>query len=150
MNPVALYRPTGSESSSQSKSESSSDDVNLEGIEGIIKGFGAISTEPISTSSVQKSMNQTVISDAICRNRLGTRSGVLTANHFCAIDEVNNASACMYDSGNAFVLTEDGTLYVAGVLSIVTNMCRPQFPALYTRVDSFIPWIEEYLELWGL
>lgn len=139
---------SSSESNSSPKSESSSAEI-IEGTRGIIKGFGYTSTDLSAPAIVLKFMHQEVISQLECRSLLGSRGSILTDSHFCAIDRLEAASACVLDNGNGFVVVEDDVKYVIGILSIITNMCRPQFPAMYTRVNEYTGWIDDWLELWS-
>lgn len=143
MRPVQIYKGP-SASTFIDSNEGDSD------IEGLIVGFGMVSTAPWSIPIIQNYMHQTEVSDSECRNLLGSRRDLLMSSHFCAMDRRTNASsACIYDNGAGFIVNEDGVNYVVGVLSLVTNMCRPQFPNMYTRVSDYTEWIEQYLELWA-
>lgn len=136
--------------SSSKSSSSCSESVSDSDTEGLIVGFGMESTAPWRIPLIQNYMHQTEVSDSECRNLLGSRRGLLMSSHFCAMDRRTNASsACIYDNGAGFIVNEDGVNYVVGVLSLVTNMCRPQFPNMYTRVSDYTEWIEQYLELWA-
>lgn len=107
-----------------------------------------ISTEPMIRLNFLKNMHQTQIENNECLNLLGSRRNVLMSSHFCALDRENDASGCIYDQGAGFIVTEDGINYVVGVLSLVTHMCRPQFPNMYTRVSDYTDWIQDTLDLW--
>lgn len=102
---------------------------------------------PVKAVTLQQ-MHQTVIKASECRSRLGTRSSILMDSHFCAMDQENLASGCIFDQGNGFIISEDGFNVIVGVLSLVTNMCRPQFPTIYTRVSDYIELIEHFVQLW--
>lgn len=108
-----------------------------------------IYTEPWTFDYSLTYMHQTVIPNDECRTLLGSRASLLQDSHFCAMDRERNASACLYDTGAGFVVNENGINYVLGVLSVVSHMCRPQYPNLYTRVSEYKEWIEMYLELWA-
>lgn len=132
MRPVQLYR----------------ENIAQQRMEGLIQGFGITDTQEMEMALILKNMIQTVIPDVECRDILRSRSGIWTETHFCAIDRVGNASACIFDEGNGFIVNREGVNYVVGVLSLITNMCRPEFPALFTRVSDYLGWIEYFMELW--
>lgn len=118
-------------------------------LHGFVNGFGAISTEPFVLSITMKTMNQVVIAEEHCRTMLGSREFVLPFTHFCAIDPTHEASACLYDNGNGFIGYVDDVPYVFGVMSIITNMCRPQFPVLYQPIGDFNAWIDSIIGEWN-
>lgn len=120
----------------------------LKGNSGYIFGFGAKRTEPFEfTESILRAY-QVVISDEQCRVMLGTRSHLLTQTHYCALDMIEFSSLCIGDIGNGMVFPDpvDHLYHVLGVASVVTSMCRSQFPQLYTRVSLFTDWIERTSE----
>lgn len=120
-----------------------------EGLVGVVQGFGAIATEPFVLPITMKTMQQVVIAEESCRSMLGTREAVLPFTHFCAIDPDREAAACLYDNGNGFIGYADGIRYVFGVASIITNMCRPQFPVLYQPIASYNGWIDLTVSQWS-
>lgn len=103
-------------------------------------------------ASTLKTMTQAVITKEECQERLGTRSFILTDSHFCAIDLVNNATACNSDSGNGFVYENEfnGDSVLVGVTSLFTHMCRPQFPVLYTKISLYTEWILMHVNIWSI
>lgn len=140
---IDLKKSTESSINSSSGSQS---DVDQD-ITGIVESFGIIGTEPMELADSLKVMTQTVIDNTECRSLLeGARSTLLMDSHFCAIDA---ASACMFDSGYGFIVNQEGVNYLVGVLSLFTNMCRPQFPTMYTRVSDYTEFLEHYLQLWA-
>lgn len=121
---------------------------NAENVAGLVQGFGYTDHALLEIAIILKNMVQIGIAKAECQDLLGSRSSIVTESHFCAIDRIDNASACVFDNGNGFIVNANNINYVVGVLSLVTNMCRPEFPALYTRVGDYTEWIDDYLELW--
>lgn len=112
-----------------------------------IHGFGYDSVEPSwnQVEIVQKS-NQRVLSDLDCSSQLGPFGQALTSSHFCAKDIVDGSSICNKDiGGGLIVIDEFGQNVIVGVASFFTNMCRPEFPAVYTRVSPYGDWIRENL-----
>lgn len=118
-------------------------------LNGLVNGFGAISTEPFVLSNPMQTMNQVVIDEESCRTMLGSRESILPFTHFCAIDPNMEASACVHDNGNGFIGHIDEVPYVFGVMSIITNMCRPQFPVLYQPIGPFNGWIDLIISQWS-
>lgn len=117
----------------------------LVGTQGQVTGFGAMATEPFEFPDKVQSMFQTVISIEECREMLGPLGSLLQTDHFCAINHMDQATACNFDEGNGFVVSHEGVNYVVGVLSFITNMCRPQYPVVYTKLQMYSSWINSYL-----
>lgn len=134
MTPMSLYKGEG---------------IPIERFHGEIQGFGMTGTEPMAPAIVLKAMNQSGVTNEECRTLLGSRASVLTDTHYCAIDRRGLSSACNFDQGNGYIMYVGTVPYVMGILSIFTNMCRPQFATLYTRVNDYIPWIEDTLGKWN-
>lgn len=82
------------------------------------------------------------ISEEQCVEELGARAEVLSRFHFCAKDFFGVASVCHGDHGAGFVMYIDSLYYLTGVLSVFTNMCQPNYPAMYTRVALYSAWID--------
>ena len=49
---------------------------------------------------------------------------------------------CMGDSGGPLQCMEDNKYFVQGVASFVAGGCKTGYPAVFTRVSSFLEWIE--------
>lgn len=81
------------------------------------------------------------VNNTLCLILLGDRSELLAENHFCAREHFERASVCHGDLGAGFVLNLDSHLFLTGVLSVVTNMCNPSIPALYTILEPYWDWI---------
>lgn len=82
------------------------------------------------------------VDDRTCAALLGDRAEVLADTHFCAKDYFESTSVCHGDLGAGFVMYIDSVHYLTGVLSVVTNMCNPAVPAMYTRVAPYANWID--------
>lgn len=52
------------------------------------------------------------------------------------------ANACHGDSGGPLQYKLNDTYYIAGIVSFGVS-CGSTFPDVYTRVSSYIDWIEE-------
>ncbi|CAG0920968.1 unnamed protein product [Notodromas monacha] len=66
--------------------------------------------------------------------------------HFCAYTPEGGINACYGDSGGPLVCesNEDGERYLFGVVSWGPSTCGEQgFPAIYTDVLTYLPWILE-------
>lgn len=123
-------------------------DVPLVLSAGQVSGFGAVATTPFEFPEEVLTIDQTVISNAECQARLGDNGHMVTVNHFCAIDRQGKTNACVHDEGAGFIAQDDGKTVLMGVLSFVTNMCRPEYPAVYLRVNDYRLWIDSSMQGW--
>lgn len=53
--------------------------------------------------------------------------------------------SCQGDSGSPLVIDVAGTPMLAGLTSVGFECARADYPGIYTRVTSFIPWLQSYL-----
>lgn len=73
-----------------------------------------------------------------------TRITELRDHQICAGDSEIISDTCEADSGGPFTLTFGNWKSLVGVTSFGPNACnREKLPGVYTRVSSFIDWIEE-------
>ena len=60
----------------------------------------------------------------------------------CALNSVKSADTCQGDSGGPIQCFKDGQYFIVGITSFGAA-CGSPLPGIYTRVSSFIDWIEE-------
>ena len=65
-------------------------------------------------------------------------------SQLCALNLVKTADTCQGDSGGPIQIFKDGQYFVVGVTSFGKG-CGSPSPGIYTRVSSFIDWIEEII-----
>lgn len=75
-------------------------------------------------------------------NQPSLRNGLIPSQ-LCAINAVENRDACQGDSGGPIFLNEakTGLSTVIGIVSFGVS-CGTDLPAVYTRIASYIDWIE--------
>jgi len=56
-----------------------------------------------------------------------------------------SVDTCQGDSGSPLVVDVGGVPILAGLTSVGFECARIGFPGIYTRVSSFVPWLQEYL-----
>lgn len=56
-----------------------------------------------------------------------------------------SVDACQGDSGSPLVVGVGGLPVLSGLTSVGFECARVGFPGIYTRVTTFIPWLQEYL-----
>jgi len=67
------------------------------------------------------------------------------AVEICAGLPDSSVDACQGDSGSPLVVDIGGLPVLAGLTSVGFECARVGFPGIYTRVSSFVPWLQEYL-----
>lgn len=116
-------------------------------------GWGRIS-EDGPMLPVSRYANMTVISTDACSREYGNvgLENPLPASFICTYDEGNGTvakDACEGDSGGPLVLKDDaGQFQLIGIVSwgIGSSCARPHQPTVYTRVTSYISWIEKTIQ----
>ncbi len=63
--------------------------------------------------------------------------------HVCAGEWTGGIDTCQGDSGGPLVIDVDGVPVLAGVTSVGNECALPNYPGLYSRVTTFVPWISE-------
>ncbi|EKF75194.1 serine endopeptidase [Alcanivorax hongdengensis A-11-3] len=104
-------------------------------------GWGKTETETLSDALQQARLDY--VSDAYCASQWGN----LTAQQICA-GEMNPVAGveqdtCRGDSGGPLVYEKDGQTWLVGVTSYGNAECAtPGVPGVYTRVSSYLAWLE--------
>ncbi|PSN34643.1 Serine protease snake [Blattella germanica] len=115
-----------------------------------VTGWGQTSNSRSSKSNTLKTATLASVPNGECsefyRNAKKVDKGVLS-NMLCAGDPKKDT--CQGDSGGPLqVLTPDSNIYsVVGITSIGPAVCGGNIPGIYTRVSTYVDWIEK--EVWG-
>ena len=73
-------------------------------------------------------------------------NGAITPNMICA--GTGKGDACQGDSGGPMVVSmPDSSYRLAGIISWGKGCNIPQYPGVYTRVPSYVPWIHDVTKL---
>ncbi len=64
-------------------------------------------------------------------------------NHLCAGESTGGFDTCQGDSGGPLVIDVGGVPVLAGVTSAGNECALANYPGLYTRVTSHLPWIRD-------
>jgi len=122
------------------------------GFQPFIAGWGAVSFKG-PTSSILQEVQLPVLSTSDCQisYQQNFPNQVFDNRVLCAGYLQGGKDACQGDSGGPLMLPQistDSTYYYYNLLGIVSygyECARPGFPGIYTRVTTFIPWIESHL-----
>lgn len=112
---------------------------------GTVHGFGASSVIPFVFENINYGQlaTQEVVDKDECKDKLIRQSEFISDANFCSQDHVHRSSLCVGDHGAGFVVDTDEEPTIIGVASFVTNMCNPDFPAVFTSVGPYVDWINE-------
>jgi chymotrypsin len=107
------------------------------GLTATASGWGRTSDGSTATSSHLRSVQNTIITNAVCQQTYG--SGLL-ASMLC-MATTGGRGTCRGDSGGPLTIARNGRLQV-GVVSFGSSAgCQRGFPAGFSRVTSFRQWI---------
>uniref|UniRef100_A0A182NF69 Peptidase S1 domain-containing protein n=1 Tax=Anopheles dirus TaxID=7168 RepID=A0A182NF69_9DIPT len=113
----------------------------------LVVGWGL--NENFKPNNKLKSIKVSVVPNDECQNQFSTDMLVarIIDSHICAIGQ-NMSGTCRGDAGAPMIAMNVNGLYVQyGLLSFGPGSCSyADIPDVYTRVESFVPWILDNLE----
>lgn len=117
-----------------------------EGIQLKTEGYGIMDTDRLLKSRVLLKVNLTTVPLDDCTRQLDIPGRKLVETQYCAVGQENTMTkffgdACEGDSGGPLQIKQDGRQKLVGVTSFGAG-CGSGKPGVYTRVASFIGWIE--------
>lgn len=105
-------------------------------------GWGTIDEHIRQPQQTLREVDVPIVDNATCAR---LNSGIEIKDHqICAgyLDGVTEKSSCKGDSGGP-LFNPEGDRALIGIVSGGRGCARPNTPAFYTRVSSFVGWIEE-------
>jgi len=116
----------------------------LVGVDSIATGWGALKENGVAATTLQK-VTLPVISNADCQKAYPTES--IVAGNICAGFKAGGKDACQGDSGGPLHTADaSGKISVNGVTSWGYGCARANYPGVYTRVSSYIDWINQSMK----
>jgi secreted trypsin-like serine protease len=110
-----------------------------EGQSATVTGWGT-TTEGGNSSTTLMEVSLPVVSNDECNRSYG----IITDNMLCAGLAEGGVDSCQGDSGGPLVVAdEEGSWYLAGVVSFGYGCARADYYGVYTRVSQYVEWIEE-------
>lgn len=109
-----------------------------------VAGWGISEVGVVEPTNDLQRAGAEVISNASAAMTFGS---VIEPVHLAAKDPADIACPCVGDSGGPLVATISGTDRLVGLVSFGSLDCDPALPTIYTRVSSYLTWIEESLDL---
>ncbi|XP_070267708.1 mastin-like [Myotis yumanensis] len=109
-----------------------------------VTGWGDIAPgEPLPQPENLQEVEVPIVADEICRQQYLMKDYVITDDMLCAGSW--GRDSCKGDSGGPLVCQWRGTWVQVGVVSWGYKCGLPNFPGVYTRVTSFLPWIHLHI-----
>ncbi|GAX20855.1 trypsin [Fistulifera solaris] len=106
-----------------------------------IMGFG-LTSEGGNISTELKQATLEIVEQSTCEMLL---PGLFVSDiHLCAGYPEGGQDSCGGDSGGPLVDAQDTNLQY-GIVSFGIGCARPNLPGVYTRISSYIDWIDEFL-----
>ncbi|CAG4955726.1 unnamed protein product [Parnassius apollo] len=129
-------------------------DTSSLGTKATLTGWGVIETAKLTTSPELQAAVVDILDSALCNNLLQSSCNRLwcgmTESQLCAGKLAGGVDACQGDSGGPLQVkislptNNQGSIhYLIGVTSFGIGCARANTPGIYTRVSSFIDWIED-------
>jgi secreted trypsin-like serine protease len=115
------------------------------GTAAVVTGWGAQVSDGPSSSSLRRA-NVHILSDpgGTCGSY---GSSFIPVSHVCAGEIAGGVDTCQGDSGGPLVVTVNGAAVLAGVTSVGSECALPNYPGVYTRVTTAVPWIRQYVQI---
>ncbi|GLV34375.1 uncharacterized protein CBL_00302 [Carabus blaptoides fortunei] len=123
---------------------SKSENRKFEGHIVTVTGWGKDSDDSDGISPVLRHVQTTIISNPTC---FLSFPFLISKTHICTSGE-NGKSSCDGDSGGPLTTEENDRTFLIGLVSFGRNTgCEKGYPAVFTRLTSFLTWIEQHSDV---
>ncbi|GIX78749.1 transmembrane protease serine 11D [Caerostris darwini] len=115
-------------------------------------GWGRLSYGGHSTNTLQVASGIPIVGNRACNTKYQRVSNApypsgITTDFICAGLKEGGLDACQGDSGGPLVYEfSEKQWALVGIVSFGFRCGEPDFPGVYTRVSSFLPWITQYIQ----
>lgn len=120
---------------------------NFSGHDATVIGWGKLSEKSEDFSNELQKVKLNIIDNKVCQNwfRQAGREMPIDDRIICAGFKTGGKDACHGDSGGPLLSKINGHYVVVGIVSTGIGCARPLLPGLYSRVSSYIGWIERHM-----
>lgn len=122
---------------------------NFSGHDAIVIGWGKLNEKSDDFSNELQKVKLNIIDNKLCQNwfRQAGREMAINERIICAGFKAGGKDACHGDSGGPLLSKVNGQYVVVGVVSTGIGCARPLLPGLYSRVSSYVDWIEKHVQI---
>jgi len=114
----------------------------------IVAGWGLTREGGADTSNVLMQVGVPTINSRECATMYkAARIDISSTAMICAGYKTGGKDACQGDSGGPFIVKKDNAYTLQGVVSFGIGCARPGMPGVYTRVSSYISWVNTYIKI---
>ena len=111
------------------------------GLESWVAGWGTMTAGQIDTPDILMQALVPIIDYDTCNSAYNME---LTNNMLCAGYMDGGTDSCQGDSGGPLISVKNDQWVQTGIVSWGNGCALPNFPGVYSRVQNFIPWIEQH------
>lgn len=105
----------------------------------IVSGWGVTRENSGSLSNILRYVQVPIVNITKCQETYGNR---VTNDHVCAGYQSGGKDSCQGDSGGPLVRVVENKYELVGIVSFGYGCGQPSAPGVYTRVASYIDWIQ--------
>lgn len=110
--------------------------------EAVASGWGRISDEAQGATNFLRYIETEIMDNSACKRYF---VGSVKSSNICIRTKGTHKSTCNGDSGGPLVIHEAGKAVLVGATSFGSGIgCEAGFPGVFTRVTSYLDWIEEH------
>jgi transmembrane serine protease 3 len=151
MNDIAIIKldtPINFTSTIQPACLPKADEAVPDNAEAIVAGWGLTREGGASTSNVLMQVGVPTINTREC-NAMYKKAGITIDSYamICAGYKTGGKDACQGDSGGPFVVKNGDAFTLQGVVSFGVGCARPGMPGVYTRVSTYVGWLQTYVRI---
>ncbi|RWS01252.1 hypothetical protein B4U79_07878, partial [Dinothrombium tinctorium] len=110
----------------------------------LVVGFGVTDYDTRSLSEILLGAEVNILPPSRCVKY--RKHGFKEEDQICAGWEEGGMDACLGDSGGPLFYWKDNTAYLVGIVSFGIDCGQAGLPGIYTRISTFINWIEENID----
>lgn len=113
--------------------------IYKEGESVIVSGWGVTRENSGSLSNILRYVQVPIVNISKCQETYGNR---VTNDHVCAGYQSGGRDSCQGDSGGPLVRVVENKYELVGIVSFGYGCGQPSAPGVYTRVASYVDWIQ--------
>lgn len=109
-----------------------------------IAGWGVLAEQSSSVPTTLQEAIVPYVNHEKCQQIFKTAGTIFEEKMFCFGGK--KSDSCQGDSGGPLICVENNTPIIRGIVSFGKGCGRPGLPGIYTRVSTYIDWIDDTIE----